>query len=205
MTKHNSIKVNDLLDSSKEPREYKLILLQEPKVARMSSFNEKRPVDPPAIIELEIYDRFGNIDDDALRSPFWVLHVVLDDSNRSLPKPQSQILQGSLTSSAHYCKKDANRYGCFFYFSDLTLTTEGVYRLKFLLTTVCLLPNMTHKDPLPVLVEAITNPFTVFTAKKFPGMAPSSELAKSLALQGVKIPIRNEERKRSHKIEDQQN
>lgn len=33
----------------------------------------------------------------------------------------------------------------------------------------------------------------------------SSELAKSLALQGVKIPIRNEERKRSHKNEDQQN
>ncbi|TIA88746.1 hypothetical protein E3P99_02426 [Wallemia hederae] len=181
-------------------RRYNLRILQQPRVARMSSFNEKRPVDPPAIVELEVYDRFGRVDEDSLRSPFWVLHVVLADGE-TLSKPQSQILQGSLTSSAHYCRRrndDDKSYGCFFYFSDLTLTTEGVYRLKFLLTTVC-----EPSAPAPVLNSVITNPFTVFTAKKFPGMAPSSDLAKSLAAQGVKIPIRNEERKRNQNRDTQ--
>lgn len=44
---------------------------------------------------------------------------------------------------------------------------EGAYRLKFLLTTVCSQDN----SPQPVLSHVVTNPFTVYTAKKFPGMA----------------------------------
>ncbi|TIA83282.1 hypothetical protein E3P98_00845 [Wallemia ichthyophaga] len=194
---------DSLLHQSKEPRQYRLNILQQPRVARMSSFSEKRPVDPPAIIQLEVYDSAGRLDEDALRSPFWVLHVLLAD-NDTLPKPQSQILQGSLTSSAHYCRlsnHDTGGYGCFFYFSDLTLTMEGAYRLKFLLTTVCSQDN----SPQPVLSHVVTNPFTVYTAKKFPGMAPSSHLAKSLAAQGVKIPIRNEERKRNQNREEELN
>ena len=45
-------------------RRYNLRILQQPRVARMSSFNEKRPVDPPAIVELEVYDSFGRVDEE---------------------------------------------------------------------------------------------------------------------------------------------
>lgn len=56
--------VDDLLHPSKEPRHYNLKILQQPRVARMSSFKEKRPVDPPAIVELEVLDRSGRLDDE---------------------------------------------------------------------------------------------------------------------------------------------
>ena len=69
---------------------------------------------------------------------------------------------------------------------------------------------MSPNQPLPVLIETLTDPFTVYTAKKFPGMTrkfngkfkskkikikyhlfihyiASSSLAKSLAYQGIKV------------------
>ena len=59
------IDVEDLLPISKEPRRYELILLQQPEVARCSLLNDKdrRPVDPPPILQLKIYDNLGRLDD----------------------------------------------------------------------------------------------------------------------------------------------
>ncbi|RUP43333.1 velvet factor [Jimgerdemannia flammicorona] len=43
-----------------------------------------------------------------------------------------------------------------------------------------------------VEAEVYTHPFTVYSAKKFPGMTESTELSKCFARQGIKIPIRKE-------------
>lgn len=60
-----AININDLLAVTKEPRRYELVVLQQPEVARCSPLNDKdrRPVDPPPILQLRIYDKDGKLDD----------------------------------------------------------------------------------------------------------------------------------------------
>ena len=47
----------------------------------------------------------------------------------------------------------------------------------------------------PILAEAFSEPFTVWSAKKFPGVKESTPLSKHFAAQGVKIPIRKDNAK----------
>ena len=44
----------------------------------------------------------------------------------------------------------------------------------------------------PVLASVYSEPFQVFSAKKFPGVIESTPLSKAFASQGIKIPIRKE-------------
>ena len=44
----------------------------------------------------------------------------------------------------------------------------------------------------PVLASVFSEPFHVFSAKKFPGVIESTPLSKCFALQGIKIPIRKD-------------
>ncbi len=44
----------------------------------------------------------------------------------------------------------------------------------------------------PCLASAFSKPFKVFSAKKFPGVIESTDLSKSFAGQGVKIPVRKD-------------
>jgi hypothetical protein len=44
----------------------------------------------------------------------------------------------------------------------------------------------------PVLASVFSDPFQVFSAKKFPGVIESTALSKCFALQGIKIPIRKD-------------
>lgn len=44
----------------------------------------------------------------------------------------------------------------------------------------------------PVLASVFSEPFTVYSAKKFPGVIESTDLSKCFALQGIKIPIRKD-------------
>lgn len=65
----------------------------------------------------------------------------------------------------------------------------------------------THKEPIskddkynrlsqgkdiPVLASVFSEPFQVFSAKKFPGVIESTDLSKAFAEQGIKIPIRKD-------------
>lgn len=44
----------------------------------------------------------------------------------------------------------------------------------------------------PVLASVFSEPFQVFSAKKFPGVIESTTLSKCFAQQGIKIPIRKD-------------
>lgn len=44
----------------------------------------------------------------------------------------------------------------------------------------------------PILASVFSEPFQVFSAKKFPGVIESTQLSKCFALQGIKIPIRKD-------------
>jgi len=49
-----------------------------------------------------------------------------------------------------------------------------------------------NMDKAPVLSTTFTEPFQVFSAKKFPGVIESTGLSKCFAQQGIKIPIRKD-------------
>lgn len=53
----------------------------------------------------------------------------------------------------------------------------------------------------PVLATAFSAPFTVYSAKKFPGVIESTPLSKCFAHQGIKIPIRKDAIKLSNQAE----
>lgn len=53
-------------------------------------------------------------------------------------------------------------------------------------------PSALNKGKAPVLAQVFSEPFQVYSAKKFPGVCESTPLSKCFAQQGVKIPIRKE-------------
>lgn len=59
-----------------------------------------------------------------------------------------------------------------------------------------------NKGSAPVLASVFSQPFQVFSAKKFPGVIESTELSKTFAGQGIKIPIRKDGGKSDNKDED---
>lgn len=49
-----------------------------------------------------------------------------------------------------------------------------------------------NKGATPVLAWTFSEKFQVFSAKKFPGVIESTALSKAFASQGIKIPIRKD-------------
>ena len=90
---------------------------------------------------------------------------------------------------------------------DLRLT--GIYRLKMNFIDVG-----THRDPMsktpnklnqgkaPVLASAFSQPFQVYSAKKFPGVIEATGLSRTFATQGIKIPIRKDASKGEGRDDD---
>ena len=50
--------------------------------------------------------------------------------------------------------------------------------------------NTLNTGRAPILASTFSEPFQVFSAKKFPGVIESTPLSKAFAAQGIKIPIR---------------
>ena len=90
--------------------------------------------------------------------------------------------------------------GFWFVLQDLSVRTEGTFRLKLSLfdigsndgTNGTIHMNDGSKGKGPCLVSNFTEPFTVYSAKKFPGVIESTKLSKCFAQQGIKIPIRKD-------------
>jgi hypothetical protein len=83
--------------------------------------------------------------------------------------------------------------GLFFVFHDLSIRIEGVFRLKFTLIDLEGSQGLVQKSH--AVTTVFSDPFTVFTPKSFPGMSDSSDLSKTFAAQGLKIPIRKDRTK----------
>ena len=52
--------------------------------------------------------------------------------------------------------------------------------------------NTLNTGRAPVLSTCFSDPFQVYSAKKFPGVIESTPLSKAFASQGIKIPIRKD-------------
>ncbi|KAI0341169.1 hypothetical protein BDW22DRAFT_1332963 [Trametopsis cervina] len=104
---------------------------------------------------------------------------------------KTRCTTGSVVSSLYHLKdsENQNEDAGFFVFPDLSVRTEGSYRLKLSLFEV-VGSNVYHCKSI------YSAPFYVYTAKKFPGMEESTPLSCSLADQGIKIRIRKDIRVR---------
>lgn len=116
----------------------------------------------------------------------------------SAPAP---VLTGVPVSGMAYLDRP-NPAG-YFIFPDLSVRHEGKYRLRFALyeeTKEEVYP--VPQDPLEPReycthrLDVKSKPFTVFSAKKFPGLAESTALSRIVAEQGCRVRIRRDVRMR---------
>ena len=96
-------------------------------------------------------------------------------------------LVGSLVSSLHRLKDSDNNDGGFFVFGDISVKIEGGFRLKFTLFEIL-------AGQVVSLQTIVSDEFTVYSAKNFPGMSESTFISRSFGDQGVRIRIRKENR-----------
>ncbi|ORZ08965.1 velvet factor-domain-containing protein [Absidia repens] len=113
------------------------------------------------------------------------------------------LVGSSVASAAKLYDLDGN-LGIFYVFQDISFRTEGKFKLAFSLINIGTPCGNTvnTSSPTQVLTRVYTDLFTVFTAKKFPGVVRSTTLSQCFAKQGVKIPIRKDtqvKRKKSTK------
>ncbi|PGG97115.1 hypothetical protein AJ80_09735 [Polytolypa hystricis UAMH7299] len=109
-------------------------------------------------------------------------------------------LIGSLSASAFRLTDPDNKIGIWFILQDLSVRTEGSFRLKMNFVDVGKpsSPDQPGTSPMlntgsaPVLATVFSEPFQVYSAKKFPGVIESTALSKCFAIQGIKIPIRKD-------------
>ncbi|OZJ06190.1 hypothetical protein BZG36_01006 [Bifiguratus adelaidae] len=118
----------------------------------------------------------------------------------SAPQVSTRNLIGTLVSSAAKLNDPQGQPGIYFVFQDLSIRTEGKFRLRFMFVDVDVKSSLSASSSGQVLASVMSDPFTVFSAKKFPGMvandiAESTELSRIFATQGIKIPIRKDLKK----------
>ncbi|MCJ1416660.1 hypothetical protein MMC32_002998 [Xylographa parallela] len=103
-------------------------------------------------------------------------------------------LIGSLCVSAFKLTDPDNTMGIWFILQDLSVRTEGSFRLKMNFVNVGspTSPQNLNNGSAPVLASTFSNIFQVFSAKRFPGVIESTGLSKCFATQGIKIPIRKD-------------
>ncbi|KAF3926446.1 hypothetical protein AA313_de0206548 [Arthrobotrys entomopaga] len=174
--------------------DYELYIRQGPERARVAGTKEKdrKPVDPPPIIQLKIRDD-TDPQQNYLQSPYYFMCTNLypasetPKDNNGASSSYNQALAGTLVSSLHRLKDIDNTDGGFFVFGDLSVKVEGQFRLRFSLFEIS--SNEVH------YIKSITSsPFTVYPMKNFPGMSESTFLSRSFGDQGVRLRIRKEPR-----------
>ena len=135
------------------------------------------------------------------------------------------VLTGVTVASPAYLDKPEK--AAYFIFPDLSVRHEGWYRLRFSLFEGIkegkdadpdrpLLPE--NDDPVASRVvqkhqcmanrmEVVSEPFQVFSAKKFPGLNMSTDISRDMADQGCRVRIRREirQRKRAAQKPDPEN
>ncbi|KAH7035076.1 velvet factor-domain-containing protein [Microdochium trichocladiopsis] len=122
-------------------------------------------------------------------------------------------LLGSISMSATRLVDREDKVGIWFVLQDLSVRTEGIFRLRF-----SFIDLLAHRDGpngqkvCPILATQFSEPFQVYSAKKFPGVCESTALSRKFAIQGVKIPIRKDgdlkkgkKRQRDEDDEDEDN
>ncbi|KAF2478718.1 velvet factor-domain-containing protein, partial [Neohortaea acidophila] len=199
---------------------YKLHIIQQPLQARacgsgQKSSADRRPVDPPPIVEMRIFE--GDTEAEQKDITFamngnYLLFAQLEQARKLAPvrgQPDHKgppVLTGTPVAGMVYLERPT-RAG-YFIFPDLSVRHEGKYRIVFSLFEEvkdakdedCIAD---HEKPIgwrngyiSHRVEIRSQPFNVYSAKKFPGLAESTPLSRMVADQGCRVRIRRDVRMR---------
>ncbi|EZF28521.1 hypothetical protein H101_07798, partial [Trichophyton interdigitale H6] len=213
---------------------YSLRVMQQPERARAcgagaKSAADRRPVDPPPIVEMRIFESDPNNDMQKTDITFsynanFFLFATLEWARpyahgrvQGQP-PTCPVLTGVPVAGIAYLDRPSQ--AGYFIFPDLSVRHEGLYRLNFSLyeepkdnkdedkvspspvgtvsTTGMTMP-IKSRQPMKNMyfrLEVKTIAFTVFSAKKFPGLSESTTLSRIVAEQGCRVRIRRDVRMR---------
>ncbi|KAF7352051.1 Velvet domain-containing protein [Mycena venus] len=89
---------------------------------------------------------------------------------------------------------------CFLLEQDLAVRIEGVFLLQYRFFDIFSIPRG-HTDP-PIQAECCGVPFRIYSTKVSPRLGRSTELCKHLARYGVRLNVRETERKRKYNDRD---
>lgn len=181
--------------------EYRIRMRQQPVAARSCGFGERdrRVIDPPPIVQLTVEDPSLSKEEisQRIRYPFSVVHCSIWDStgeqdSSAMPEDyrQQRRLMGTLVASRFVGQDENGEEGCFFCFPDLSCRTPGSFRLKFVLVIVDPIASTQSGKRFPIVAQVLSDVFTVYNAKDFPGMQASTPLTKRLKEQGCPISIK---------------
>ncbi|PYH48473.1 sexual development activator VeA [Aspergillus saccharolyticus JOP 1030-1] len=208
---------------------YNLRVMQQPERARAcgagaKSSADRRPVDPPPVVELRIFESDPGDDSNLTEITFaynanFFLYATLDTARpiaqgRLASTPTFPVLTGVPVAGVAYL--DRPFPAGYFIFPDLSVRHEGLYRLNFHLyeetkeskdadegTAIQSPMHRTNlskptipKSFLEFRLEVVSIPFTVYSAKKFPGLTQSTHLSRIIAEQGCRVRIRRDVRMR---------
>ncbi|RSH84427.1 uncharacterized protein EHS24_005948 [Apiotrichum porosum] len=104
----------------------------------------------------------------------------------------SRVLVGSMGAVCQRLKGLDGEPGLFFFAHDLGIRTEGTFSLRFTLADISSLsvPTVLKDQSSQVLARIFSNSFTVYSAKRFPGVLPTTDLTQCFADQSVRLPTR---------------
>ncbi|KAI5841440.1 velvet factor-domain-containing protein [Morchella snyderi] len=192
--------------------EYRMQVLQQPERARAcgmgaKSHADRRPVDPPPVVELRLFQGTEKTDVTFSHNSNFFLFATLEQARpiaqgRGMPAPApAPVLTGVPVSGMAYLDRP-NPAG-YFIFPDLSVRHEGKYRLRFALyeeTKDEIFPipsdSLEPREWATHRLDVKSKAFTVFSAKKFPGLAESTALSRIVAEQGCRVRIRRDVRMR---------
>ncbi|KAI0112075.1 velvet factor-domain-containing protein [Nemania sp. FL0031] len=201
---------------------YQLEVLQQPERARAcgsgpKSSADRRPVDPPPVVILRVlegenFEGARDITFDynvdffcyaSLEHARPIAHGRVQNPSASSPP----VLTGFPVSGC--CYLDRPDPAGYFLFPDLSVRHEGRYRLVFSLYELIKNEGDLDRDAPEPEAGSIQLPtdachrmdlrsadFTVFSAKKFPGLTESTSLSRTVAEQGCRVRIRRDVRMR---------
>ncbi|CAO3601211.1 unnamed protein product [Absidia cylindrospora] len=195
---HNELGTDDM--------SFQLLIRQQPLQSRVCGVGEKvdrRPIDPPLIVELQITTSStitATLKEECMTQLFLTAVLVPSSStdhdetssSRLDLSLHAQLTVGRTVSSLYHFKDLDGLTKCFFVFSDLSIRIEGSYRFRLCLFQIT-------GSSVSFQQSILTDAFTVYSAKKFPGMFGSCPLARCFADQGLKIRIRNQSGPRQHR------
>ncbi|PWZ00977.1 hypothetical protein BCV70DRAFT_86388 [Testicularia cyperi] len=139
-----------------------------------------------------------------LENPYYFMYAMLchaetDEELHLLSDGKTRYTSGSCVSCLYHLKDIDGSHQGFFVFPDLSIRVEGRYRLK-----LCLFETIGHT--VHHCRSIYSDPFHVYTAKRFPGMEESTRLSRSFAEQGLKVRVRKHPRSRrrgSKRVKDE--
>ncbi|KAF9304216.1 hypothetical protein BGZ74_002107 [Mortierella antarctica] len=169
---------------------YVLSIRQQPEKAKVCGIKERdrRPIDPPPIVQIKLADASSDRNKDYLQSPYLFMCcnlVPASEPEGGIVAPAHRALAGTVVSSLNRLKDVDNSDGGFFVFGDMSVRMEGHFILRFTLFELV-------EGQVVHIMSVLSNPMTVHSSKTFPGMSESTFLSRSFSDQGVRIRIRKD-------------